>query len=395
MAKQVSRALEIPLPRFPRRLETMNYLVEYEKEDGHDSMLLELARLNFDLARSLHLKELKTLSMWWRELYDNVKLTYSRDRLVESYLWTCIVFHEEEYSRARIIFAKVFGLQALMDDTYDVHASLEECRKLNEAIQRLDQWLVISYYGNNHYVDEPAHMHSHTYKLICKWDSSAVSIVPKYLHMFYIKLLSNFDELEDSLEPHEKYRISYIRNAFKLTSQYYLHEAQWCNDKYVPGFEEHMEVSIMSCGCALLPPMLLMGVHDGEGVATREVFEWVATCPDVMKAGAEVARFLNDIASYTAGKKKKDACSAVECYMAEHGVDGDAAVAAVAALAERAWRTMNQLCVEMDPALLMVKFTRTLEVIYLGGRESYTFGGDLNGLIAGLFLDAGPLNINV
>lgn len=65
-----------------------------------------------------------------------MKLSYTRDRLVESYFWTCGVFHEEEYSRARIMFAKVFGLLSLMDDTYDVHATLEECYKLNEAIQR-------------------------------------------------------------------------------------------------------------------------------------------------------------------------------------------------------------------------------------------------------------------
>ncbi|KAF0911911.1 hypothetical protein E2562_012738 [Oryza meyeriana var. granulata] len=191
MAEQVSRALQIPLPRFPRRLETMNYLSEYEKEDEHNAMLLEFARLDFDLAKSLHLKELKTLSLWWRELYDSVKLNYARDRLVESYLWICAVFHGEDYSRARIMFAKVFGFLSLMDDTYDVHATLEECCKLNEAIQR--------------------------------WDESAVSILPKYLHVFYIKLLSNFDELKDSLEPHERYRMSYARNAVKSSKNYLRH----------------------------------------------------------------------------------------------------------------------------------------------------------------------------
>jgi len=65
-----------------------------------------------------------------------VKLNYARDRLVENYFWTCVVFHEEEYSRARMLFAKTFGLLSLMDDTYDVYATLEECHILNDAIQR-------------------------------------------------------------------------------------------------------------------------------------------------------------------------------------------------------------------------------------------------------------------
>nr|CAB3504817.1 unnamed protein product [Digitaria exilis] len=62
-AEQVSRGLDIALPRFTRRLETMHYISEYEQEEAHNSLLLELARLNFNLVRTLHLKELKALSM--------------------------------------------------------------------------------------------------------------------------------------------------------------------------------------------------------------------------------------------------------------------------------------------------------------------------------------------
>ena len=51
MAGQVSRALEIPRPRFMRRLETMHYIIEYEQEEAHDATLLELARLDFNLLR--------------------------------------------------------------------------------------------------------------------------------------------------------------------------------------------------------------------------------------------------------------------------------------------------------------------------------------------------------
>lgn len=63
MAEQVSRALDIPLPRTPKRLETMRYITEYGEEESHDDVLLELAMLDFDLVRCLHNKELKTLSL--------------------------------------------------------------------------------------------------------------------------------------------------------------------------------------------------------------------------------------------------------------------------------------------------------------------------------------------
>nr|CAB3500741.1 unnamed protein product [Digitaria exilis] len=359
MAEQVSRALDIPLPRLPKRIETMHYVVEYEKEDGHDPMVLELARLDFNLVRSLHLKELRDLSLWWKELYGNVNLSYARDRLVENYFWTCGVFHEEDYSRARMLFAKTFGLLSLMDDTYDVYATLEDCHVLNEAIQR--------------------------------WDESAASTLPEYMRMFYINLVRNFQGFEDSLQPHEKYRVSYAKKAFKLSSKYYLDEARWSSENYAPSFKEHVEVSVMSSGFPTLAVVLLMGAGD---LATKEAFDWAIDVPDVVSASGEVARFLNDIASYKKGKNKKDAASSVECYAKERGVSGEEAAAAIAGMAEHAWRTINGSCVEMDAALLpaaklVVNLTKTLEVIYLGGRDAYTFAGDLKDLVVSLFVD-GP-----
>lgn len=55
--------------------------------------------------------------------------------MVEFYFWTCGVIPQAEHSCARLMFAKTFGLASLLDDTYDAHATLEESRCLNEAMQ--------------------------------------------------------------------------------------------------------------------------------------------------------------------------------------------------------------------------------------------------------------------
>jgi len=75
---------------------------------------------------------------WWSDLYNDVKLTYARNRIVETHLFSSGVFPEKEHSRARIIFTKTFAFLSPMDDTYDydTHATLEECQILTEAIQR-------------------------------------------------------------------------------------------------------------------------------------------------------------------------------------------------------------------------------------------------------------------
>jgi hypothetical protein len=62
-------------------------------------------------------------------------MSYTRDRIVECYFWSYVIYHEQELSRARIILTKAFALATLLDDTYDIYATLEDCKKLNEAIQ--------------------------------------------------------------------------------------------------------------------------------------------------------------------------------------------------------------------------------------------------------------------
>ncbi|KAK3147179.1 hypothetical protein QOZ80_3BG0279050 [Eleusine coracana subsp. coracana] len=363
LAEQVSRALDIPLPRISRRVESMHYIAEYEEEEAHDATLLELARLDFELVRCLHLEELRELSLWWRELYNDVKLPYARDRMVEIFFWACGVIPEEENSRARMIFAKTFAYTSLIDDTYDVHATLEESRNFNEAMQR--------------------------------WDESAVSVVPEYLRTLYLRTLRGFQEFEDMLEPDEKYRMSYVIKAYKLLSEYYLQEATWANENHEPSFAEHVRVSTISSGLPMLVPVILTGLPSSrDPAAIREAFAWADGEPEMVLASGQVGRFLNDMASYTLEKNKKDVANAHECYMKEFGVTGPEAFAAIAGMTENAWRTINRGCMmEVHPAMLpavqtaVVNLSRSMEIIYLGGRrDAYTFASNLKDLVTALFL---------
>lgn len=91
------------------------------------------------------------------------------------------------------------------------------------------------------------------------------------------------------------------------------------------------------------------------------------------------------------GKNKKDMPGSVETYMVENGLTGDEAAAAIAALLENRWRTLNQTRMEIDHTLLpaaqvVINMARANEIIYLHGRDAYTFGADLKDLVTTLFL---------
>ncbi|XBI21156.1 hypothetical protein VPH35_062307 [Triticum aestivum] len=184
-----------------------------------------------------------------------------------------------------------------------------------------------------------------------------------------------------------------IMMQYKLSSEYYLREVVLSSKKYRPSFKEHEEISIMTSGLPMLTLVTLMGYGD---VATQEVFEWVDRVPGMVRAGSQVTRFLNDMSSYKLGKHKKDMPSTLECYMIENDSTGDEAMAAVAALLENRWRILNQVTMEIDHALMpaaevVVNMARTNEIIYLKGRDAYTFGSDLKDLVTALFLNPVPL----
>ncbi|KAF3341048.1 alpha-humulene synthase-like protein [Carex littledalei] len=135
LKNQVSRALQIPLPRMMKRLEARWYIDEYKEENPND-IILELATLDFDIVQALHREELRIVSLWWNELNLKENFGYTRDRIVESFFWMTGVYFEPHFSRARIIATKAFNLITLLDDTYDIYGTLEECQLLTDAIQR-------------------------------------------------------------------------------------------------------------------------------------------------------------------------------------------------------------------------------------------------------------------
>lgn len=69
LTKQVTRALQIPLPRTLKRIEALRYISEYTQDNTHNPSILELAKMDFLILQSLHLKELKAITQYVCDIY--------------------------------------------------------------------------------------------------------------------------------------------------------------------------------------------------------------------------------------------------------------------------------------------------------------------------------------
>ncbi|PAN49532.1 hypothetical protein PAHAL_9G467700 [Panicum hallii] len=361
LADQVARALKIPLPRTLKRIEAVSYMQEYSVEQRYNPAILELAKLDFNLLQRLHQKELKTISQWWKDLSEDTGLEYVRDRLVECYFWAYSIYYEQEYARARMILVRLFVLTSLLDDTYDDYATLEESRDLTKAIER--------------------------------WDENDISFLPEYMKKFFLKVIRNFEEFEDELEPHEKYRVAYARKAFQLISKSYLQEAEWSHHKYIPSFKDHVNVSTISAGAQVMCVGSLVGMGD---VATKEAFERAIGNTDAIRASGEVSRFMDDMADFKRGSNKTDVATSVECYMKEHNVTGEVALAKIGSFVDDAWKTLNQALFEKRSSPLPVlqratNFAMSIMIIFLDQRDGYTNSKEIKETMESQFVKHIPL----
>jgi (-)-germacrene D synthase len=160
----------------------LRYIPEYEEEEGHNVILLELAKLDFNLLQHVYLKELKYTTKWWKHFLGYTELSFIRDRLVESYTWAYVLYYERASELPRSILTKMIVLITTLDDIYDIRATIEECRNLHEAIQ--------------------------------SWDESATSLLPEYLKKLFMELLRTFKDIEDEIPINMNYDIAHLKKSW-------------------------------------------------------------------------------------------------------------------------------------------------------------------------------------
>ncbi|CAN1252673.1 (-)-germacrene D synthase [Linum perenne] len=126
MGERVTRALKGPLWKRVEKHEQLFFISSYEREEGHNQMLLELAKLSWNVLQDLYQQELRDITKWWIELDFAKKLSFARDRLVEVYFWAVGTMWEPKFSLSRYLLTKTTVLISITDDMYDVHGTNDE-----------------------------------------------------------------------------------------------------------------------------------------------------------------------------------------------------------------------------------------------------------------------------
>ncbi|KAL0422438.1 UNVERIFIED_CONTAM: 1,8-cineole synthase, chloroplastic [Sesamum latifolium] len=131
----VGHALELPIHWRVQRPNTRWFIEAYERRPDANPLVLELAKLEFNIVQPTYQQELKHVYEWWKQTGIAENLPFARDRMVECYFWTTGVFSHPQYSYPRIMVTKLNALVTVIDDMFDVYATHQELQLFYNAIQ--------------------------------------------------------------------------------------------------------------------------------------------------------------------------------------------------------------------------------------------------------------------
>ncbi|XP_062193130.1 beta-sesquiphellandrene synthase-like isoform X2 [Phragmites australis] len=340
LADEISLALQTPLFRRVRILETRNYIPIYEREAARNEAILEFAKFNFNLLQLLYCEELKQITL-----------------IVEMHFWMTGACPEPKYSLSRVILTKMTAYITILDDIMDTYSTTEEAMLLAEAIYRCE--------------------------------ANAIELLPGYMKDFYLHLLKTFDSCEDELGPNKSYRVFYLKELLKMLVRGYSQEIKWRDEHYVPEtINEHLELSGVTVGVFQLVCSSLVGMGD---IITKEILDWLLTYPGLLKCLSTFARLSNDIASIKREQIGGHHASTVQCYMLQHGTTMHDACEKIKELIEDSWKDMKKfyLTPTEQPKVVaqtVVDFARTGDYMYKK-TDAFTFSHTIKDMIGLLYVE--------
>ncbi|KAK1429352.1 hypothetical protein QVD17_11560 [Tagetes erecta] len=303
-----SHALELPLHWRLPRVETQWFIDVYEKRSDNNPILLELAKLDYNMLQAVYIEDLKHQSMWWENTKWVSKLSFIRDSLVPSFLWGLGFGYLPHYSTGRRALAKIVTLTTAIDDVYDIYATLDELEKYTDAIDR--------------------------------WDIHALEGLPDYMKICFLGYYNTINEIAyNTLADTNILNLTYLRKALADLCHAYLVEARWYYSGYKPTFEEYMKTASIS----VAGPLILAHLKFETSVhATSEVLDRMTEFEAIDRYSSIVLRLTDDLGTSTDELARGDILKSIQCYMRDTGSNEEEARNHMKELILDAWKKINK-----------------------------------------------------
>ncbi|KAI3908152.1 hypothetical protein MKW98_029453 [Papaver atlanticum] len=308
MKRLVSHALGIPLHWVMQRLEARWYIDTYEMmEDRMEPLLLEFAKLDFNMIQADFQEDLKHISRWWQEMDYLGILKFSRDRWVECFFWSVGCNFEPKFRIYGRHLTKISCVLTTTDDMYDIYSSPDEIKMFTEAVER--------------------------------WDINTVDDLPYHMKICFMALFNALNDIAyDVLKKHGFHAISYLKTSLADFCKSYLEEEKWHN--HTPTLEEYINIAWISVSGSILPAV---GFFVLTKEPTKEALDSIMNynSSEVRRGAYTIMRLTNDLATSSDELERGDTPTSIQCYMHQTGVSESATREHIKHIISETWMKMN------------------------------------------------------
>ncbi|KAG7563536.1 Terpene synthase metal-binding domain [Arabidopsis suecica] len=301
-------ALEMPYHWRMRRLETRWYIDAYKNKHDMNLVLIEFAKIDFNIVQAAHQEDLKYVSSWWKDTCLANQLPFVRDRIVENYFWTVGLIYEPQFGYIRRIMTIVNALVTTIDDIYDIYGTLEELELFTSMVEN--------------------------------WDVNRLGELPEYMRLCFLILYNETNGVGCDILKYKKIDvIPLLKKSWADLCRTYLVEAKWYKRGYKPSLEEYMQNAWVSISA----PTILIHFYCvfSDQISIQNLKTLCQHPQHIVRCSATVLRLANDLGTSSSELARGDVLKSVQCYMHETGASEETARDRVQQMISDTWDDMN------------------------------------------------------
>ncbi|KAK9265998.1 hypothetical protein L1049_012498 [Liquidambar formosana] len=323
-ARVVANTLRYPHHKSLSRFMAKKYLSDFQDTNEWTNVLVELAKMDFNILQSIQRREILEVSKWWKELGLTKELKFARDQPLKWYMWSMAVLTDPSFSEQRIELTKPISLVYIIDDIFDVYGTLDELTLFTEAVSR--------------------------------WEFAAVDQLPDYMKACFKALYDITNEIGYKLyEKHGWNPIDSLRKTWESLCNAFLVEARWFASGQLPKAEEYLRNGVVSSGVHVV--LVHMFFLLGQGITKESQDLGNDHIPGIIYFTATILRLWDDLGSAKDENQDGHDGSYVECYMKDNeGSSVESARDHITQMISDSWKCLNKECLSPNP--FSASFTR-------------------------------------